>query len=87
MFMLLCASKFATTKIEWRYHNTFGGTIYFAVDCTYHIQQERYRSVVYAHFFIVYSHRQLNKFNPQLKCSSAHFEATLDFSRSEFTGP
>ena len=38
MVTWLCANKFATTKIIQLgngQENTFGGTIYFAVDCTW----------------------------------------------------
>ena len=38
--MLLCTSKLTPTKIECSFEvrqvNTFGGTIYFAVDCRWH---------------------------------------------------
>ena len=40
----------------------------------------------HSHSNYAHAHRQQNKCYPQ-RCLLAHFEATLDFSRSEFTCP
>ena len=42
--------------------------------------------LAYAKFQMKWYHQQQNKWFPQ-RCLLAHFEATLDFSRSEFTCP